>query len=366
MLALGACTVFDPSLVEVDAGGGGEDAPASEDTNPGVDVPDTSDLKKPPPRPVGGDGPDVEPLLAALRDVELNQDSDRWRTIGLDLDDLDSQPPVPEVECVPPNPDAEPPIDGELGTDNVFGDKLFPIVRLALPSLESDTRAAQARGIGTVLVRLSRWNGEDDDPRVDVLLTQAAGATSASPDAVAFEGFELQMDGAPAPEPNWDGNDTFWARDDTFFMGNEEQPLVRDDNAYVANRTVVFRLPDRAEILFFAGEEAGVRVRLTDGVAMGVLNEDATMLESATVTGRWSIVDLLDTGNNIGICVGTAERDLVEAQLDTIADVRSTPGTGGMGVECDAISLGVRFVGVRSLWGGLGPSRPLPDPCAAE
>ncbi len=358
-----ACSVFDTSLVEVDAGS----ADAAEDVGltdaPAPDVVDISGLRKPPPRPTTPDGPDAEPLLAALRDVELNQGGDRWRDIGQDLDDLNSVAPAPMVECVPPNEDAEPPLDGNGGIDNVFGDKLFPIVRLALPDLERDTRTAQLAGIGTILIRLSKWNGESNDPRVDVTLTQAAGGTSADPSAASFEGFELQVGGAPAPAPAWDGNDTFWARDDTYFMGMEEQPLVRDDNAYVSDRTVVFRLPDRIDILFFAGEEAGVRVRLTDGTAFGTLNEDATALISATVAGRWSIVDLLDTGDNIGICVGSAERDIVEAQLRSIADVRSRPGTGGIGVACDAISLGVRFTGVRAEYGGLGPSRPLPNPC---
>ncbi|HJK90908.1 MAG TPA: hypothetical protein RMH26_09295, partial [Polyangiaceae bacterium LLY-WYZ-15_(1-7)] len=120
-------------------------------------------------------------LTVALRDVVLNQDGDRWRDIGLDLDDIDSQPPVPEVECVPPNVDAEPRVDGNEGIDNAFGDALYPIVRLALPELEPEARAGQERGIGAILLQVRRWNGTANDPRIEVVLTQSAGGTSADP-----------------------------------------------------------------------------------------------------------------------------------------------------------------------------------------
>ncbi|MFT5357854.1 MAG: hypothetical protein ACI9KE_005091, partial [Polyangiales bacterium] len=48
-----------------------------------------------------------------------------------------------------------------------------------------------------------------------------------------------------------------------------------------------------------------------------------------------------------------------------IADVRSSAGSGGDGVECDAISIGVTFRAVAGRWAGLGPSVPLPNPCTA-
>ena len=328
-----------------------------------ADLPIEDGLRKPPPRPSAEDGPDVDILTVALRDVVLNQEGDRWRDIGLDLDDIDSQPPVPVVECVPPNVDAEPRIDGNEGIDNAFGDALYPLLRLVLPELESEARAGQERGIGAILLQVRRWNGTANDPRIEVVLTQSAGGTSADPSSVSFEGDELMMAGEPAPPPAWDGNDHWWARNDAFFMGNETQPIFRDFNAYMADGTLVMRLPDRVDLLFTAGAEAGVRLRLTDAFVLGTLSEDFSTVPTATVAGRWSISDLLDTGNNMGTCVGTPQRDIVENQLDTLADVRSQPGSGGAGVSCDAISLGVTFSGVRGNWAGLGPSRPLPDPC---
>lgn len=366
VLASSGCKVFDAGLI----------APP-EDASPTVDVPtvdaptpdvpiNPSGLRKVPTRPpTASEGPDAESVLFALRDVTLRQDADRWRDIGLDLDDLDSVPPVPEVECVPPNETAEPEIDGNDGIDNVFGNRLYPLVEIVLEDLEEKSRTNQAAGLGAILLRMTGWNGTRDDPRVSILLSQSAAGTTAAPDSVRFEGTTLvnESDGLPAPLPSWEGDDHWFARDDTFLMADEDRPRVRDDNAYVSDGTVVMRLPDRVDILFFAGSTAGVRVRLTDAYAFGTMNDDFTAIEVATVAGRWAVLDLLDTGNNIGICVGTPERNIVETQLDTIADVRSTRGTGGPGVVCDAISLGVTFRAVRANWARLGPSLPLPDPC---
>ncbi len=367
VLALGACKVFDAGLIEPP-----EDATPSSDAPPPdvplVDAPTPSGLRKVPPRPpMEAEGPDEAPVLVALRDVALNQDADRWRDIGLDLDDLLTEPPVPEAECEPPSETAEPELDGNDGIDNAFGSRLFPIVRLALADLEALSRTNQAAGIGAILLRISDWNGTRNDPRVSVWLSQSAAGTSAEPSAVRFEGMELvdATDGTAAPLPAWDGGDHWFPRDDTFFMGDVSRPRVVDDNAYVSDGTVVMRLPDRVDILFFAGTEAGVRVRLTDAYAFGTFDDDFSEIAVATVAGRWAVLDLLDTGDNIGICVGTPQRNIVEAQLDTIADVRSTPGTGGLGVTCDAISLGVTFRGLRANLAEVGPSRPLPNPCAA-
>ena len=98
-LGLLGCNVFDPSLVEgeVDLG------EPTDLSTPEVDMRSLDGLRKVPSRPSGEDGGSIEPVLFALRDVMLNQDGDRWREIGLDLDDLDTQLPDVEVECVPPD-----------------------------------------------------------------------------------------------------------------------------------------------------------------------------------------------------------------------------------------------------------------------
>lgn len=356
-LLLVGCNVFDPSLID-DA-----DLGETSDATVPTDMRSAEGLRKVPPRPTVADGESVQPVVFALRDVNLNQDGERWREIGLDLDGLDTQLPDVQVECVPPDDSAEPQLDGEEGIDNVFGAELFPVVSLAITDLQMRARENHLNGLGTILLRARDWNGTANDPRLTVELTQAAAGTSADPGTVEFEGFDLVnvSDGLAPPPPNWDGADQFFARDDTYFGG---EPLIRDDNAYIADGTVVMRLPDRVDILFFVGADAGITVRLTDAYAFAQLDGDLMNLTTATVAGRWRVIDLIESGDNIGVCVGSAERTIVENQLDKIADVRSTPGTGGPGVACDAVSLGVTFTGVRANFADLGPSRPLPNPCA--
>jgi hypothetical protein len=378
-LVLCACNAFDASLVEVDAGG-------TEDTNPGVD---TGEVDAPPPvmngctaedpsrippgRSTAGSG-DGEEVVFGLKEVGLNQSGDAWRDIGLNLDGLCSLPPVPRVECEPPNaPDAQPLIDGNGGIDNAFGAELFPLVELVFPNLDSNSLMAGEQGIGVVALRIRGWNGTGEDDRVDVTLSQSVIGTAGTagetvPPPVFVVDHRLWLDEAatmPAPEPAWEGFDWLWLRQETFLMNDLEQPRVRDDNAYVTGNQLVVRLPDRVEIVF-SDRENGIKVKLTDATAVGTFTDDFTRLSPVVVAGRWSIIDLLDTANNIGVCPDDPEFDLLVNQLNTVADVRATAGTGGEGVVCDAVSIGVSFEGYRARIAAATMGQPVPDACAAE
>lgn len=367
------CSIFDPSLVD-DAGPadtGATDTGATDTADADSDVtPDTGTgpvVGTAPPRPSADtEGPDIEPISVALRDVVLDQFPDRWERTGLNLDGINSQGEIPMAECVAPNGTSRTPEDGEDGIDNVFGAIIYQLVKVVLPNFESNSRASQLSGLGTFVIRIFGWNGTPNDPRVDVILTQAAGGTSADDPSDFLFDDEMNLvdvDGLPAPAPRWEGSqDAFFGRSDNFLMGNENQPITRDDNGYVSNGTLVMRLPDRVDILFFGSERTGARVRLTDATALAQINDEFGF-DEATVAGRWSILDLLDTGENLDVCVGDANRILVERSLDQSADVRAVPGTGGEGVACNAISVGVSFSGRRARWAGLGPSRELPNAC---
>jgi len=350
--AMLGCQVYDASLVDAGTDAGTFDGGACDNATP-------------PPRPDVDDSADGEEVLFGLRMVVLSQeDGDLWRTIGVDLDGHCTQEPDFATECVPPRR-SRPPVDGENGIDNVFGSDLFPLVDLAVMGLESTAQAAQEEGKLPV-VRVRGWNGMDDDPRVDVAITNAiytVPAMGEMPIPHMVEDFEpVDMAGERVPLPAWDGTDYGYFRAATFFEGDPDRPTIRDDNAYVSNRFVVARLPERVEILFPA-DEVGVLVRLTDATAVGRISDDGLTLENAVVSGRWSIIDLLSTAENVGICPDTDSYNILLGQLDSIADVRSRPGTGGEGIECDALSLGVRFTGTRMRWGGLVEGPPVRNVC---
>jgi hypothetical protein len=350
-LLLIGCQVYDPALVERDAGQNG-----------------ACDGRRPPPRPDVADGPDVDELVIGLRDVVLDQEGDDlWRDMGFNLDGYCTSPPESARECEPAGT-SRPVSDGNDGVDNTFGSDLFPLVNATVPGLEETSRAAQLAGNGLPVLRIRRWNGLADDPRVEVTITQAvatapANADGSAPDIVIEDFLAENPDGTPADPPLWDGRDYAWMRADTFLAGDPDQPLVSDDNAYIANNMVVVSLPDRVEILFSA-DNAGVMVRLTGGLAVGTLNAERTLMENVIVGGRWSVLDLLQTAENVGVCMDTPEYRVLNARLDAIVDVRSDVGSGGPGVECDAISLGVGFTGFRMNWGGVTEGRPLVSLCS--
>jgi len=327
------CSVYDPSLVqegEADAG------------------PTDCDPMVPPPRPEGpDDGEDVGTVGFALKDVVFDQGGERWRTIGFDLDGRCTEPPAYDTECVPPNESASPEVDGEGGIDNAFGHQLFPTVDLAIPGLEEVSRGYQEDGIGAVIILVDGWNGEPDDSRVDVTAAITVfGAPSDEGDmpeiTIGPDGEPQLPDGSAAPPPNWDGDDFFWARDDNFFDGNVDRPLIRDDNAYVAGHRVVVTLPERTDFIF-PGMDIGLLVRLTGAVATATLTAGGEEIEKVTVAGRWSVLDMLDTAEALGVCRDMTEYMILSNQLDRVADLRSRPGSGGPGVQCDAISIGLEF-----------------------
>lgn len=350
-LAVVGCQVYDPDLV--DAGRDAGEAPPC-------------NSRRPPVRPEMPDGDDGEEYLFGLAEVFLDQEEE-WRNIGFDLDEVCTVEPTFETECRPMRR-SQPPSDGNDGIDNVFGSDLFPLVEIAVTGLQDTARAAAEDGT-MPLMRLRGWNGEDDDRRVDVTITSAIYAVPADPMTGEIPTFDVvdfkpQVGGMPF-RPIFDGNDYAFLREDTFFEGDPERPLIRDDNAYVAGRYVVARLPDRFEIVF-PSMTVGVVVTLTDGIAVGRISDDLMMLEDVVVGGRWAILDLLSTAENVGLCMGDDNYNLLVGTLDRIADVRAQPGSGGEGVVCDAVSAGVTFVGRRVQYGGLVPGPAVIDQCSGD
>ncbi len=361
---LGAgCVVYDPALVEHDAGPGtGMDA--NNDAGPVL-----TGSRQPPSRPTDpDDGIDDGEVIWGLRQVVLNQ-LDEWVNIGFDLDDRYTQRPDYDTECTPPATGARPSLDGNEGIDNVFGDELYPLVELTVPGLETTARAAQEEGNGLPVIRVTGWNGTPNDARIRVVITttvfttSAAGADADTPPIVDIRGpRDVLIGGEQAPLPSWDGEDWGWVRDDSYVGGDLSRPIITDDNAYVRDGVFVTRLPAGIDILFPA-MDVGVLVRLSDAIAVADLMPDGD-LGTVTVAGRWSIIDLLSTAENVGICRGTGQYNILEGQLNRIADLRRQPPEEGDPIlDCDALSLGVTFHGSRMRIGGLTAGAPVLNQC---
>ena len=381
LLALGGsgCSVFDESLVQAEPDGGDqvEDADMPDTgpdridsgTNSGIGC--TMGSRLPPTRPPAtAEGPDGEEIVYGLREVRLDQAAgDAWREIGLNLDGYCSVPPVPQGECQPPNETSVLPIDGEQGIDNAFGKDLYPLVAAVFPGLQETVRASSLVGIGVVAVRIRKYNGERNDPRVDVILSQSVSgfrgeASETEPPEYSIVDFQASTpDGTESlPPPVWEGNDWLVLRSDTFLLEDVDRPLVRDENAYVADGVLVMSLPERVEIRF-AGDDNGITVKLTDARAIGRLSDDLTQIEDVVFAGRWAINDMLQTTASLGVCPGDAEFTIFSNKLDSTADLRSDSRTAGEGVTCDAISLAVTFQGSRARIAGITDGQQPPSGC---
>jgi hypothetical protein len=280
------------------------------------------DLERPPMRPTVEDGLSGPERIFVLDGVEWHADD--WSTVGLDLDGLDTREPS-EVECHPPRDSAPLSMDGVRGIDNSFGHHLAPPLAIADPG-SVGAQAAQSEGRGALLVRVRGWSGEPDDPRVDAAVMTTVGLDASG-------GLDVTAD--------------------ALLAGDLEQPRIRDDNAYVADGVIVVRMPDRVS-LPVAFADGYVWLRLTDATLV------FTSSGRATLAGRWLGMDILAGG--IPVCPGSPDYMGFERLLENAVDVRAIPGTGGDGVACDAISVGLAFDANPATLGGVGGEIPI-DAC---
>lgn len=368
-VCLVACQVYTDSLLQrssdggphaggsagqSSAGSGGSSAGSGGSTagsggTAGADAA-TCDPIHPPPRPTQGAGIDGGPgdVVFALKDIVLDQGGDLWRSIGYDLDGLCSNPPNPQVECTAPS-GGPPEIDGVRGTDNAFGHLVFPLLKATDPTIQARASAAQDAGVDDIVLHLSGWNGADNDPSVSVWIAQSVYAVPAG--------------STSAGQPNWDGTDSFYVDSSAFADGTFATPLIGNNNAYVAGRVLVFRMPDRSPI-YFQSSRGTFDVNLTDATLTAKISADSTRLDPVILAGRWSLIDISTNFDKLGICPGSLQRQLADNLMANTADVRATPGTGGPGAICDAISVGLQFTGYPGKLGGLVSAPPSVSQCA--
>ncbi|MFT5357664.1 MAG: hypothetical protein ACI9KE_004901 [Polyangiales bacterium] len=380
LFLLSACKVFDPSLVEEpDAGANVPDVP--EDLpDATVDVFDSGG----PPVENGCEGegmvfpqrpmiPDTtgDEQVIGLHELTLRQDGGRWRTIGRNLDGLCSLPPVPLVECQPRNEDSLPQIDGEGGIDNAFGGAFFDLLNATAPELDETARRASTQGIGALVLRIRGYNGEADDPRVEVAVLQSVYAfsgTAGETEAPAHEVVEqsaFELDGTtPKAFPTWDGNDWLFLREENFYDADLETPVVVSNDAYVSGGVLVVTLEDNVPFNF-ASSAIGISVKLTDARLVVGIREDSAMTGRAQLSGRWKVQEMLQSARTLGICPGSPQFDILARRIDTLADVLSRAGDDNS-IPCDAMSAGVEWEISPARVGGLALGAQPPDLCDAE
>jgi hypothetical protein len=343
LLALVACSVYDPRLVEHGLAGVPDRPPA-----------DTSKAS------------DAIEAVFAFRNISLNQADERWRRFGLDLDGMDTVDPDSPAECVASN--GEPNLDGEAGIDNAFGQHVLPTVVSLLPCLEDNIALNQGLGFGTVLMRLREWNGTPNDAKVDVSVVSAVDGTSlddvAGVEWAGPDGATLMLPGGAeeAPPPAWDGEDVFFVDPANFVAGDPRYPLVWKTDAYISDGRVVLPVDTATTFVFLTGP-GSFRLSL-NGYLIADISEDGQTLVKGLLAGRFSAGELVATLQPLGICDDALLGPVTELLTENL-DLRIEPTLGSPDEDCTASSVAFSFQGIRAnIAESIAPVElPIPDPC---
>jgi len=334
-----ACDVYHPEAFD------NQDAGPASDGGRMSDSGRICELRHAPARVASMDG-DGEELVYALRDVVIAQDDPIWNELGFDLDQTCSDS-MDSVTCIPRG-SATPQLDGAGGVDNSGGRELLATLTLGNPMLEAQAHAIQDTGASVIVLRISGWDGADDDSRVTASIAQGV--------------FGFPAGGARGDTLAWDGTDTFVVSEEDYLDGDPDRPLIVDDAAYVTGRRLVMRLPQGRPI-YLPWEGNPLILRLTDAFVVADLSADMQTVTDARLVGRWALLDLSSTLTQLGVCPGTSTRLAVDILVARVADIRSDPGTDGLALDCDAVSFAIGFQGSRGVFGGTSPAPPLMDPC---
>lgn len=328
---------------------------------------------------------DAETLVFGLKDVFIRQSAEMAARTGIDLD-ATTTTNRDDATCTPRTVDGrvvgQPIVDASKGIDNSLGANLLPTVGSALPCLEDNIALTQGRGVGTIVLWVRGWNGQADDASVSVVLTTAVDGTTEDPSLVGFRAQDplnlVYSDGpvaTPAPAPGWAFED-WWFLDPVDFSQGEsgvpalDRPKIEQTDGYIASSRLVVPLRDNTEFKLIAGDgslpsDGSMTVVVNGGFLIGDVSEDHKRLDRGLFAGRFSIEKLAAATPAIGMCDINAS--VIESLFGQFADIQGSPSDDGLGLECDAFSLGVTFNGIAGQIAGLAAfARPGLEPCASH
>jgi hypothetical protein len=280
---------------------------------------------------------------------------------GFDLDDTctgDGQ----GDSCVEPAWATAPHTDAQGGVDNAWGTTWGGDLRLEANSPR-------------MLFRVSSYSGQSDDDHVEVSLYVGLGVAPRT------------GDGDGGSPPLWDGNDRFNIMQESLApsaVPNVDEPLYRDELAYVSNWTLVAHFPKA--IWSTSNVQAPYELGTVSQVVLaGTLTHagDQWALQDAVVGMRIPVNNLLSYvavfPDNVApgelVCQNADTYHAFRQATCSLVDISLIPGPRS--ARCDAVSSGELFQAKQVLFGkALPPTRvpaitcapgihPTTDPCEA-
>jgi hypothetical protein len=236
-------------------------------------------------------------------------------------------------------------------------------------------------GRSSVLIAVYNYNGQRDDPDIQVGLRASFGIFEGDGGVAvpgcAYDGGGVKQNAIPA---RWDGNDLWSSKEGDFTDQGLSNQL---QNAWVRGGKLVV---DTRQTSLRTGLQESIPVVFRDGVmTFGTPILTATIvpvegkpgqfrLEDGILTGRVAVDEMLDffgakpvpiadspTGD---LCGTITYEQLLKPTLCGFAESRMPPGEDFRGAPCNALSVAIRFTAGQA---GLGKTKISPeggtDPC---
>jgi hypothetical protein len=335
------------------------------------------------------DGGDLD-FAAAVRWVDIGETDDLsdGPTIGYDLDGRCSCQGQEDV-CSRPEfaPDPELLCDGPRAVDNNAA-RVFAEASTFVDATEISSEAFSSQmldGDFSVLIRVRDYNGGPDDAQVRVALYPSPG---------------LRLDpcnAAPAT-PSWDGDDRWPVHATALEVEGSgggggaggaggrggagggggmdcsgspdpalDSPRFFDDNAYVANGTLVASVPKTE--LTLSGGDRPTKVTIVGGFLTARIENgvNGRALRGGLLVGRWSDEHVLgDVASIISeddapLCTDDGIYNLVKSGICKYMDIEGA--VGGPTAPCDAISFGIAFEAEPAKLGSVHVAQGTPVEC---
>lgn len=307
--------------------------------------------------PADGTTPTVlamDQLLIGDTDADGQPNADAWKSLGYDLDGLQSTPQSTD-HCQPITGGSKDAIqsDGNGGIDNSFGRNLLPILTTFQPTTSQRVNQSLTTGEFTILFSLDNLG---------------AATTQAAISSAVFAGTALPLDARP---PRFDGTDVWPVSSDFVMNADIAQPTVRFANSYMVDDAwvsgssgvtldVALVLSGFSLNLHIVNALISMRVNgrgssatATDGVIAGVMDTETFVAEMRKVVGA------IDPS----LCQATYF-DSVAQTIRGSSDIMLDGSNGDSTKTCNAISIGLGFAaGSATLGPVVDPPTPV-DPCA--
>jgi hypothetical protein len=278
------------------------------------------------PDPPGGkDSPVASTFVVAIHSIDMGEGEPE--PPGYDLDHQCTCVNDAGPTCVPVIPSC----DAADGVDNAAA-KLINLVSIATGGgmFGSSYFSSTANGGSwSMLIQVSGYNGQADDPAVDVALFASVGTQ-----------------GVP---PKWDGTDAWPVSATSVLGGDVTKPIITSKGAYVSNHVLVAAVPSVP--ITIAGAHEQITITMSAGVVTGTLQSQGNgwHISDGIIAARWYEPDIFTAlssyrdNNGKPFCTdapityNTAKATICNS-LDILKD-----GSGPKSLPCDSLSMGIGF-----------------------